>query len=57
MSLMVTATLWCTTTADAFCEAIIKDTANNAVTVTIAKNTVDVFFILSLFISFPEPES
>ena len=38
----------------AFCEAVIKVIANNAVTVTIAKNIVDVFFICSLFISIPE---
>jgi hypothetical protein len=34
-----------------------KATANNAVTVTIAKNTVDVLFVLSFFISFLGPES
>jgi hypothetical protein len=34
-----------------------KGRANNAVTVTIAKNMVDVFVVLSFFISFLEPES
>ena len=50
--------LWCTATADdTCCETIMKGRANNAVTVTIAKNMVDVFVVLSFFISFLEPES